>query len=142
MLILLIGSVLFSIFIFLSALHFYWGLGGKWEADAAIPTKETGEKVLNPKPFDCFVVAFGMLACGLFILIRSKLLSVELPFWLLDYGVWVLSILFILRAIGEFKYIGFLKKNRSTEFGRLDTTYYSPLCLTIGLLTMILALIS
>ena len=139
MLTILIGIVLFLIFIFISAIHFYWGLGGKWGADAAIPSKENSERVINPKLPECFVVAFGLLGFGLFILVKSHVLSFKLPNWLLDYGTWALSLIFILRAIGDFKYFGFFKKIRSTRFGRLDTRYYSPLCLGIGLLVMLLA---
>ena len=136
----LIGLLLFFTFSFLSVIHFYWGLGGKWGANAAIPTKANKEKVMNPKLFECFVVAFGLLGFGLFILVKTKILSFYLPNWLMKYGLWILSAIFILRAIGEFKYVGFFKKNRSTQFGQLDTKYYSPLCLAIGLLVMALAL--
>lgn len=134
-----IGFLLFSIFFCLSAIHIYWGAGGKRFADRAAPTKDNGQKVLNPKPVHCFVVAAGLLGCGLFILITSKVIAVELPKWLTKNGVWALSILFILRAIGEFNYTGFLKKVKSTAFGKADTKYYSPLCLLIGILLMILA---
>ena len=136
----LIGLLLFFTFSFLSVIHFYWGLGGKWGANAAIPTKANKEKVMNPKLFECFVVAFGLLGFGLFILVKTKILSFYLPNWLMKYGLWILSTIFILRAIGEFKYVGFFKKIRSTQFGQLDTKYYSPLCLAIGLLVMALAL--
>jgi len=136
----LIALLLFLIFIFLSSLHFYWGLGGKWGATAVVPTKENSEKVMNPKMLECFVVAFALLGFAFFILAKSQILSFKLPDWLLGYGVWALSLLFILRAIGDFKYVGFFKKIRSTKFGQLDTKYYSPLCLVIGLLVMALAL--
>jgi Protein of unknown function (DUF3995) len=139
MLTLLTGLLLFLIFIFLSAIHFYWGLGGKWGADAAIPTKENNEKIMNPKLFECFAVAFGLLGFGFFILVKSQILSFKLPNWLLNYGGWALSVLFILRAIGDFKYVGFFKKIKNTRFGKLDTKYYSPLCLAIGLMIMILS---
>jgi hypothetical protein len=134
----LIGLLLFSIFSFLSVIHFYWGLGGKWGANAAIPTRENNEKVMNPKLFECFVIAFGLLAFGLFILVKTQILPLSLPNWLMKYGLWVLSTIFILRAIGDFKYVGFFKKIKSTQFGQLDTKYYSPLCLVVGLLVMTL----
>lgn len=35
-------------------------------------------------------------------------------------------------------YIGFFKKIKNTRFGRNDTKYYSPLCLLIGLLAIVL----
>jgi hypothetical protein len=134
----LIGLLLFSIFSFLSVIHFYWGLGGKWGANAAIPTRENNEKVMNPKLFECFVIAFGLLAFGLFILVKTQILPLSLPNWLMKYGLWVLSTIFILRAIGDFKYVGFFKRIKSTQFGQLDTKYYSPLCLVVGLLVMTL----
>ena len=71
----LIGLLLFFTFSFLSVIHFYWGLGGKWGANAAIPTNANKEKVMNPRLFECFVVAFGLLGFGLFILVKTKILS-------------------------------------------------------------------
>jgi hypothetical protein len=133
--------MLFAVFLFLSGIHFYWGLGGKWSANAAIPTKENNEKVINPKMLECFVVAFGLLGFAVFILVKSKLLSLSLPVWILNYGLRAISILFILRAIGEFKYVGFFKKIKFTTFAQLDTKYYSPLCLAIGLLAIAIELI-
>ena len=35
----LISIILFLIFLFLSVIHIYWGFGGKWGKDAAIPAK-------------------------------------------------------------------------------------------------------
>lgn len=138
----LIGVLLFLIFICLSAMHFYWGLGGTWGADAAIPTKVNNEKLMNPKLFECFVVAIALMGFGFFILAYSQLISIHLPNWLLFYGAPALALLFICRAIGEFKYIGFFKKVKSTRFGQLDTKYYSPLCLSIGFLIITLILIN
>lgn len=138
----LIGLLLTTLFWFLSGLHFYWGLGGKWGADATIPTKENLQKVMNPKLIDCFLVAIGLLAFGLLCFIKSSFVAIDLPQWLLHYGIWAISVIFILRAIGEFQYVGFFKKIRSTPFGQLDTKYYSPLCLVIGILAMTLALIT
>ncbi len=139
MLTILIGLLLFFTFCFLSAIHIYWGLGGKWGANAAVPTKANNQKVMNPKLVECFVVALGLLGFGLFILITAQILSFNLPNWLMKYGLWTISTIFILRAIGEFKYVGFFKKIKLTQFGQLDTKYYSPLCLVIGLLVTALA---
>lgn len=140
MLTFLIGIVLFIVFIFLSGIHFYWGLGGKWGAGAAIPAKENSKQVIKPGMAACFIVAFALLSFGLLILAKSHILWSKLPAWLPDYGVWALSLLFICRAIGDFRYVGLFKKIKSTKFARMDTTYYSPLCLGIGLLAMVLAL--
>ncbi|MEP7318094.1 MAG: DUF3995 domain-containing protein [Panacibacter sp.] len=141
MLTILIGLILFFIFILLSGIHFYWGLGGKWAAKAVIPTKEDKEKGRRPKLSESFIVALGLFGFGIFILVKTEILSLALPAVLLDYGIWVLSLLFLLRAIGDFKYVGFFKKIKTTEFGRLDTIYYSPLCLAIAFMAIMLAFI-
>jgi len=39
-----------------------------------------------------------------------------------------------LRAIGEFKYLGFFKKIKNTEFAIADSKLFSPLSLAIGFL--------
>ena len=136
-----IGILLFSIFILLSAIHFYWGLGGKWGTNASIPTNENNKQIMHPKLLDCFVVGTGLLSFGVFILIKIKIVSFDLPSFLLKYGLTAISILFILRATGEFKYAGFFKKIKNTHFGQMDTKYYSPLCLLIGILGIMLELI-
>jgi len=122
----------------LSAIHFYWALGGKWGISATIPTNEKGERVLNPKSVDCIVVSIALLAVGLLVLIEAQLIPLSLPAPVRQYGLPTISGIFILRAIGDFKYVGFFKKIKNTSFGKLDTRYYSPLCLFIGLLTVLL----
>jgi hypothetical protein len=138
----LIGFILFIIFLFLACIHVYWGLGGKWGTNAAIPTKEENKKLMNPGLFECFVVAFGLIGFGTFCLIKAGIIIFDLPRWLLNSGLWIISSVFLLRAIGEFKYVGFFKKVNTTKFAKMDTKYYSPLCLFISVSGMILELIN
>jgi len=42
--------------------------------------------------------------------------------------------IFLLRAIGDFNYVGFFKKIKDTNFGKMDSKYYSPLCLVIAIM--------
>lgn len=134
-----IGITLFLIFLFISSLHFYWAIGGKWASDAVLPTKDNSDtKVLNPSILPTLIVAFGLLGFGLFILVMSGLIAFYLPQWLHKYGLWIIAGIFILRAIGDFNYVGFFKKIKLTKFGKNDTKYFSPLCLIIGILTIIL----
>jgi len=138
----MIAAILFLIFLSLAATHIYWGLGGKSGKAASIPTKADGKPTIKPGKIDCFVVAAGLLLFGVFILIRSGVVSVRLPGWLFNYGIWAIAALFFLRAIGEFKYIGFFKKIKTTAFAKMDTMYYSPLCLLIAVLSVILNIIN
>ncbi|MFC3197595.1 DUF3995 domain-containing protein [Parapedobacter deserti] len=137
----IIASILFAIFLLLSSVHFYWALGGKWGGDAVLPIKnDDSTKALTPTVLPTLIVAVGLLSIGLLVLAISGLISFDIPRWLKDYGLRVIAGIFFLRAVGDFNYIGFFKKVKQTKFGRNDTTYFSPLCLTIGLLTTILEL--
>lgn len=118
----------------LAAIHFYWALGGDWGFAHALPTTEQGERVLNPTKLESALVGLGLTAFGLFYLIKSGFISVHLPHWIEQLGGWIIPAIFLLRAIGDFKYAGFFKSIRQTDFGTLDTMFYSPLCLLIALL--------
>lgn len=134
----IISIVLFLIFATISVLHFYWGFGGKWGSQAVVPTKDNGIPVFVPRTISTFIVAIGLLGFGIFYLIKYGLIVVGLPEWLNKSGFWIIITIFILRAIGDFNYVGFFKKHKSSEFAVKDTKYYAPLCLLIGVLTLIL----
>lgn len=134
----IITLLLFLIFATISALHFYWGFGGKWGSQAVVPTKDDGMPLFVPRTISTFIVAIGLLGFGVFYLIKYGLIAVSLPEWLNKSGFWIIISIFILRAIGDFNYVGFFKKHKSSEFAIKDTKYYAPLCLLIGVLTLIL----
>jgi hypothetical protein len=136
----LISIFLFLIFLFLSLIHIWWGFGGEWGKDAAIPTKNHNIKIMSPGSLPTFIIALGLLALGAFILVKAKFLNISIPPFFDKYGLWIIAIIFLLRTIGEFKYVGFFKKIKQTKFAKNDTKYYSPLCLTIVILTIILEL--
>jgi len=137
----LIALLLFLIFLFLSLIHFYWGLGGKWGSKSVYPTKDDSVPPVMPGPIPTFIVAIGLLGFGLFYLIKYGFVHVVLPERIDKYGFWIIAIIFIIRAIGDFAYIGFFKKYKNTRFAVHDTKYYSPLCLLIALLTFLLQVI-
>jgi hypothetical protein len=49
-------------------------------------------------------------------------------------SAWLIAAAFALRAIGDFRYVGFFKRIRGSRFARLDTFAYSPLCAFLALL--------
>ena len=55
-------------------------------------------------------------------------------------GLWIIAGIFILRAIGDFRYVGFFKSVKQSAFARADSRYYSPLCLLIGVLGIMIEL--
>jgi len=121
------------ILIGLGLIHFNWVIGGEFGFSESLPTKENGERVLHPKKIDSAIVAIGLTAFGIFYILKSGLFEYNLPEWIMKYGSWIIPIIFLLRAIGEFKYIGFFKSIKKTDFGKLDTKLFSPLCLIIGI---------
>ncbi|MCU0438659.1 MAG: DUF3995 domain-containing protein [Raineya sp.] len=132
--------VLFSIFLALSSIHVYWAFGGRWGIDAALPTTEDNKKLMNPRFLASMIVGGGLLGFGLIVLQKGKIISLLEWNWLNQYGLWIIIFIFLARAIGEFRYVGFFKKVKNTPFGKLDTKFYSPLCFLISILAFILEL--
>jgi uncharacterized protein DUF3995 len=139
-----IDAVLFAA---IGLLHVYWAFGGTWGLDAALPTGgslpgQPARFTFQATPLGIFVVAVLLFLAAAVVLGRAGILSNAAPptHWIFVVGTWVLAALFFLRAIGEFRYVGFFKRVRGTEFGRWDTRLFSPLCLVIALLAAITAL--
>ncbi len=138
-----IAIFLFLLFLFLSGIHIYWGFGGKWASESVIPTKDDNVKVIMPGIIPSLIVAIGLLFFGILELISTIDLDFTIPigFKIINkYGLWAIIIIFGIRAIGDFKYIGLFKKIKHTKFAISDTKYYSPLCVIIAVLTLILEL--
>ena len=135
----MVAWILVLIFVALAALHGYWVVVGTGDLSAFVPEPEAGAKPLfQPGRFVTAVVALLLLAAAWVCASEARLLGLpRLP--LAGLGVRVLAGLFFLRAVGDFKYVGFFKKVRETRFGRMDTRVFSPLCLTIALLCGVLA---
>lgn len=134
----LFAYLLALIFFTLSTIHFYWAFGGKWGAASAIPTKENNEPVMKPRTFETLIVAIGLMGFGFFVLIKSSVIQFRIPEWFMNYGLWIVAAIFLLRAVGEFRYVGFFKKIKGTHFAEMDTKFFSPLCLIIGLLALLI----
>jgi hypothetical protein len=132
-----------TLFLAISGLHFYWAFGvlmGKKMvgASAVLPEME-GKPLFMPGASTTFAVAIGLL---LFAIISSfGLLEIDIfknfkPIFI--YGNLLIAFIFIARAIGDFRYVGFFKKNKNTKFAINDSKYYSPLCLLISILAFII----
>lgn len=130
------------IFLILSGVHWNWAFGGLWGLEKALPTNEKGERVLNPKRIESGIAGIGLLLFATYYLFKGNLIPVDLPNWILNYIGWVISGIFIIRAIGDFRYVGFFKKLKETDFGKLDTKFYSPLCLGTGMIAIIIEMIN
>lgn len=129
----LLGATLAVIFLLLSAIHFYWAFGGKWGIDVAIPTNDNSIQTLKPPTIATIIVGIGLLLFGLFYMAQIEFFSAKLPSWLPLYVGWILPSIFLLRVIGDFKYVGLFKKIKMTKFAKSDTKYFIPLCAFLAL---------
>ncbi|HXG86212.1 MAG TPA: DUF3995 domain-containing protein [Pyrinomonadaceae bacterium] len=134
----ILGILLAVIFAILSCFHLCWAAGGRFGGSAAIPT-DGGERLLNPTPFGTILVAAALFAAMLVVLGRLKIWGAFVPSWIFYSGTWIISLLFLLRTIGDFRYVGYFKSVTDTNFTHWDTILFSPLCLFIGIVAFLIS---
>ena len=135
-------SILLSIiFTILSIIHFNWAIGGTYGFDIALPTTESGTRVLNPGRISCTIVGIGLSTFALLYLIKAGMIEINIPSIILKITGWVIPSIFLIRAIGDFNYVGFFKKLKNTTFGKMDSKLYSPLCFFISVIGIVINLI-
>ncbi|WP_018622171.1 DUF3995 domain-containing protein [Spirosoma luteum] len=130
----------FTLLLIISLIHVYWAAGGRWGLAESVP-KLNGAKAIKPGRFTTLVVAliFGFMA--FFYLYKIGWLTplnIIVPDWLTRSGPWFLAGIFLLRAIGDFRYVGLFKRVRGSRFSQLDTNFYSPLCLLLSVNSFLL----
>lgn len=124
-------SVLLSmIFLLLGIIHLNWAIGNTWGLDKALPTDDNGNIILQPSTAITLVVALGLMAFAAFYFINPQ--PGNQKNWIFEWGRLIIPAIFILRAIGDFKYVGLFKKIKQTTFGKMDSKFYTPLCILIG----------
>ncbi len=132
--------ILASIFFLLASIHFYWALGGEWGIERTLPANEQGMKILDPTVFDSIIVGTGLSLFGMIYLFSQRIFQNRFLAFAWNIVLWIIPLIFLLRAIGEFHYVGFFKSIKGTDFAFLDTVFYSPLCLGIALLGLIVVM--
>jgi hypothetical protein len=137
------SSLLFAIpltviLVTLLLLHAYWALGGRWGSAYTVPTVN-GRRIFNPTPLATWVIC-GLLGIAVIIVMGEAgwIATSPVPA-LFNVGVWMLGLVFMLRAVGNLRTFGFFKTLRGTPFAEWDTWLYSPLCLLLALLAAGLA---
>ncbi len=117
------------LFIFIGILHVFWAFGWNWGIHAALPTSEDSKlPVLRPGMLGTLFVPLLCFFASVLLLVQIDLLTVIKPSPLTKGLCIAGGIVFLLRAIGEGKYVGFFKKVKHTRFAKQDTAFYSPLC--------------
>ena len=118
-------------------LHFYWAFGGNYGLKSAGPSLE-GDKNFIPGRILIFIVACLLVALAV---LSTQLIWPWQPFeGFVIYVGYLVSVILIIRGIGDFKYVGLFKKVYNSNFATLDTKYFSPLILFLGIGYALLAM--
>jgi hypothetical protein len=133
-----VALALAAAFALLSALHVVWAFGGKIASGSVIPVIN-GAPVFRPSVGTTLAVAGLLAAAALVVLVRAGILLPSFPPRLATFATVVLGAILVLRAIGDFRLVGFFKSLRGTAFARWDNWLYSPLSLALGLAALWLA---
>jgi len=127
----MVALVVAAVFCLLGLVHFYWAFGGRIGKGAAIPEAD-GSKAFVPSTLGTHAVGIALCFVSLIVLMRAGFLASPFPGWLLQWAVIALAAVLFLRAVGDFKLVGFFKRVHGSQFARLDTFVYSPLCVALG----------
>ena len=128
-----IPLILNLIFLPIAALHFYWALGGSWGLRYVLP--QLPNQQFSPPPWASFAVGLCFLGLGLLYALPSHYFGPQF----LRYSSWVLALVFALRALGDFRYVGWSKTHREGDFALWDDFCFSPLVAGIALLLVLYA---
>lgn len=123
----------------LAAVHLAWALGAKSPGTATVPTRGDGQLVFRPGRAATFAVAALLLFAAVILLGDVGILAPIGPRILYRVGVWWIGAVFLLRAIGDFRYVGIFKRERATRFAQLDSRIYTPLCVALAVGTFYVA---
>ena len=135
-----LGVAAAGIFAGLALLHLSWALRGVPDTGSfAVIPEIAGRPASTPPPLVTLGVACALFGAMLVVLGRLGVWGGGIPMRLSSWGTWALAALFLLRAIGDFRLVGFFKRVRGTRFARLDTRLYSPVCLALALALAIVA---
>ncbi|WP_316776744.1 DUF3995 domain-containing protein [Pedobacter antarcticus] len=130
------------VFLFLSFLHIYWGFGGTWGLKNTLPVRVSGELALKPSKFGTVIVGMGLSLFAFITLANIGFADQLIDRRHIHTATYIIAGIFSLRAIGDFKYVGFMKSIKGTEFAKEDTRTYVPLCLVLSLFSLSIPLLT
>ncbi len=129
------ATVVAGVLLAIALLHAYWGIVGMRWHSVVLPEID-GKPAFNPSRLECFSVTLVVAVAILLVVWRGGLISVPVPQVLSTVGAAVVGAVFVVRAVGDFRLIGFFKRVRGTVFATWDTLVFSPFCLVMGLSTL------
>jgi hypothetical protein len=134
----ILGILLATIFAILGLFHVYWAFGGRFGSDVSVPTVG-GARLFNPSVSTTMLVAAALFLAMLTILGQIGWFGETIPKWIFRFATFGIAALFLVRAIGDFKILGFFKQTSASGFAFWDTFLFSPLCLFIAIAAFLIS---
>lgn len=127
-----------SVLIALTAFHLFWLLGGNTGLKFAFPQNSKHKKKLYRPGKLALAFTVALLATMTWLCIaQTGSFNPIFDSQTVKWGNRGTAIIFIARAIGNFRYVGFSKTFKEGQFAQLDTYVYSPLCVLVALSAII-----
>ncbi len=115
-------------------LHVYWALGGQRLLPSTIPSDpSTGKTTPEPGRLGATLVALVLLHALFTLGVATQLWPSPWSLTVTRYSLWIWTGIFLVRVIGDFRWLGAFKRVRGTAFARADDWLFTPLCATIAL---------
>lgn len=127
-----IGVAVVSMLVLLSAVHVYWALGGPLGKGAVLPERN-GQPVCRPSAAATVAVAIALLRAAAVLALRAGVLSYLVGGQTVHWASWMVAAAFLVRSIGDFRWVGFFRRERGTRFAYWDARLYTPLAFALGL---------
>ena len=132
------GQVAAATYAAIGLLHVWWAMGSKAGRSAAIPVRD-GRPAFTPTAAQTWAVAGALFTAAALVFGTARDFDRRQPQPLLRWGSRAVALVMLLRAVGDFRLLGFTKSVKGTAFARADTRYYSPLCLALAILSALAA---
>jgi hypothetical protein len=127
-----VGALVSGLFLVLALWHVWMAFGPAMDGVSGGVPSVGGKPLFVPSRATTLVVAVGLLLLGGLVAATAGLVPIGIPLNLLSWMSYALAAGLFARAVGEFRYVGFFKRVRGTPFARMDTLFYSPLCVALG----------
>jgi hypothetical protein len=128
------------VLLLVAILHIYWAFGGHKGINGAIPTVK-GHRLLHPGHLGTFIVALLIIVAGVVVGIQGRIIPIpffkRIGFW----GSCLIATVFLIRSIGDFKYVGLFKTVNYSVFAQRDTEFYTPLCLLLTVMIVFVTIV-
>ncbi len=126
-----VATVVVGVFALLALIHVYWAVGGRAGTTAAVPEVH-GRPAFVPSAPATLAVAVALAGCAVLVAVSAGLVLPNMRFTWVTWLAFALAFVLLARAIGDFRLVGFFKRERGTRFARLDSAVYAPLCLALA----------